>query len=55
MSIPQTVQSALTGGLLAGVTGSAGRKVSDRLSTTNKGRLGENLGAMRSSLSGEPR
>lgn len=44
ISVPQTVQSALTGGLLAGVTGSAGRKWSDNLSTTEKGRLGETLG-----------
>jgi hypothetical protein len=55
ISIPQTVQSALTGGLLAGATGSVGRKWSDSLSTTEKGQLGETLGAMRSAVNGEPR
>lgn len=55
ISIPQTVQSALTGGLLAGATGGAGRKWSDGLSSTEKGRLGETMGPLRSEFSGEPR
>ena len=55
ISVPQTVQSALTGGLLAGAVGSAGRRWSDSLSTTDKGRLGETLGGLRSGLNGEPR
>ncbi len=55
ISVPQTVQSALTGGLLARVTGSAGRKWSNGLSTTNKGRLGETLGAARSEFNAKPR
>jgi hypothetical protein len=55
ISIPQTVQSALTGGLLAGATGSVGRNWSNGLSRTEKGQLGEAMGATRSALGGEPR
>jgi len=55
VSIPQAAQAAGGGGLLGGFAGRAGRQLSDSLSTTEKGQLGETLGALRSRFNGEPR
>jgi hypothetical protein len=55
VSLPQAAQSAFAGDIFGGLGGSIGRKWSNGLSQTEKGRLGENLGALRSESNGQGR
>ena len=55
VSLERAGESSITGGVLGGVAGHAGRNVSDNLPISAKGRLGQAMGEARSALNGERR
>ncbi len=55
ISTERAGESAILGNLLGGLAGVWGRAASNRLSSKAKGRLGEALGDMRSTINGERR